>query len=166
MPAAGHHGGGAVQVRGAVKTLSCVFGSLRKEAGPTDFLWAGQLWGAAWPWRPQPVPPEALQSADTGVGVSVPPTAATAWDGLGAVMAPFSRKSARPCLPLARQDIGRSYTRGLSEAHPHPSVRRRCPNSASSCWSGTNSLLSTSLPQPPSALLAGVSEAKSGEGEN
>lgn len=38
VPAAGHHGGGAVQVRGAVKTLSCVFGSLRKEAGPTDFL--------------------------------------------------------------------------------------------------------------------------------
>ena len=70
------------------------------------------------------------------------------------------------CLPLARQDIRRSYIRGLSDAHAHPSGRRHCLNSASSCWPGTNSPLSTSLPQPPSALLAGVSEAKSGEGEN
>jgi len=100
------HGSSADRQAGAIWEASCrsrgqwrawvVFSANSgKRQDPQTSVGAGQLWGATCPWRLQPAPLEALDSAGTRVRVRVLLTAAAAWDGLGAVMAPFSKNSAR-----------------------------------------------------------------------
>lgn len=94
-------------------------------------------------------------------------SAATTWDSLDAHEGAIQQEVCEgQCLRLTRQDIMHHYVCRLLDAYADLTDGRCCHNLPSPCWPKTNSSLSPFLPQPPSALLARVFEAKLGEGDN
>lgn len=154
--AAGDNRRGTAKIKGALKTLNYAFiADLRKEAVPRVFSVGGPGLRSNLALEASACLIEALSSA------------ATTWDRLDAHEGAIQQEVCEgQCLRLTRRDIMHHYVCGQSDAHADLTDGRCCQNLPSPCWPKTNSSLSPFLPQPPSALLARVFEAKSGEGDN